>query len=379
MRMRFVSLLAGMGLAGASCFGATIDRSSPGGINNGKVVPIDDVAPELRGKTANKDKPKTDAEANARAAKFHIANLSDKDPEVRQTSAWMLGTLGSIESVPFLIEALKDAHIMVQINAHGALNKITGKNFGYKNYGQWKSWWESSKEDFLKKQKLGPNEMNKFRAKNSNTMGLQYLKEKQFAQAYSTFLDAVNQDPEIPDYRNNLGLSVMEMGRFIEAIGYFEETIGLDDALPQPYMNIGNCYGRMGRHIEAQNWIRRAMNKDKEGAFWETCWSLGKEFLNKGDFTMAQEFLDQARIKAERVRTFDPRIYRDLALAHYGLDQFNSSWKELQNLKTLGYDPDPDFEAKVKAALKEQGTDVDKFETERKDELRRQAEDAATK
>jgi tetratricopeptide (TPR) repeat protein len=298
--------------------------------------------------------------------KTHIANLSDKDPEVRQTSAQILGQLGATEAIPNLIEALKDNYVYVQIYAHGALNKLTGKNFGYKNYAEWSRWWASAKEEYEKKPKsFGISDTKKLRAQSSNTQGLVFLDAKDFNGAYRMFLDAVNQDPEVPDYRNNLGLSVMELARenpyrYIDAITYFQEAIGLDEGLPQPYMNIGQCYTRLGKHIEAQSWYRKAIDRDKNGILWEHCWQLGKELLKKADYHLALEYLEDARAKAESNRHFDARVYRDLALVYYALEMHHSAYREILNVQRLGYDLNPDFVAKVRKALEDKGINPDK-------------------
>jgi tetratricopeptide (TPR) repeat protein len=324
----------------------------------------------------NKPKPKNEAQQKGEAIKYHIKNLTDKDPEIRQTSAQMLGQLNAVEAVPNLIETLKDDHVYVAICAHGSLNKITGKNFGYANYKEWKGWWEANQQELIEKKAVGVSDISALRAKASNSTGLLHLENGDCQQAYRMFLDAVNANPKVPDYRNNLGLAVMELAksdpyRYIDAMHYFQEALGLDDSLPQPYMNIGSCYAHLGKHIEAQAWFRKAISKDVNGMLWEYCWSLGKELLAKGDFHLAVEYLEQARSKAERSRKFDPRVYRDLALGYYGLDQYHSAFREIMNLKRLGYDPNPEFEEKVRKALKDQGVDPEKEDEAALEEQRR--------
>jgi tetratricopeptide (TPR) repeat protein len=274
----------------------------------------------------------------------------------------MLGTLGSMDAVPALIEALNSKHIMVQLSAHGALNKLTGKNFGYKNYQEWKSWYESNKKDIQERKVQGAGEMRKVNAKYNNTLGIESLHHGEYATARGYFLKAVNMDPEVPDYRNNLGLSVMELGSYVDAINYFEEALGIDNELPQPYMNIGSCFARMNKTIEAQHWFRKAVEKDKKGDLWETCWSLGKEYLKKGDFQMAQEFLELARDKAAKNRIYDPRIYRDLAQTYYGLDQYHTAWMTILFVRQMNYDLNEDFVEKVRKQLVTQGIDPDKLD-----------------
>ena len=122
-------------------------------------------------------------------------------------------------------------------------------------------------------------------------------------------------------------------------------------------MNIGSSYARMNKHIEAQHWFRRAMKRDKDGRLWEPLWTLGKEYLKKGEFDMAKEFLEQASEKASRRRVYDPRIYRDLALTYYGLDMYHSSWWAIKQVWKDGYELDKGFVTKVQNALKAQGID----------------------
>ena len=311
------------------------------------------------GKSA-KSKAKTQLEADKDAFKRNIANLQDKNPEVRANAAEILGSMGNLLAVEPLIEVLQDRIELVAIKAHAALNKLTGKNFGYKNHSEWKSWWVSNKEELIKKNNVGADDMAKVRGKTANEQGRFCLKSGQYEQARTYFLQAVSADPEVADYRNNLGLSVMKMGRYIDAIIYFQETIGLDDGLPQPNMNIGACYANLNRHIEAQHWYRKALEKDTEGKLWEPCWSLGKEFLNKGDFHMAQEFLEEAMMKSERNNIYDPRIYRDLALTYYGLDEPHGAYKMIMNVQRLGFELDKGFIEKVRKTLIAQGVDPDK-------------------
>jgi tetratricopeptide (TPR) repeat protein len=298
-----------------------------------------------------------------KAIQFHIKNLKDPDPEVRQSSAEMLGLLGAAVAVPDLIDVLRperQERIMVQLSAHAALARITGKNFGYKNYDAWMQWWSQNKEEFLKKAETGPDPKQKIVAEAANTMGLGMLRGGEFRAAQGQFLIAVNSDPTTPDYRNNLGLSLLRQGRYLDAMVNFEETIGLAPDLPQPYMNVGHCYAQMNKTIEAQYWYKKAMDLDKDGKLWEPFWLLGREYMKRGEWSLAFEYLDQAGRKAQKVRVANEvhaSICKDLAITHFGLDQFHSAWKEIKNVESLGYQCDRGFVAKVHKALVDQGVD----------------------
>ena len=309
-----------------------------------------------------KKKKKKEDEKSAKAVQTWIKNLKDPDPDIRKTACDMLGLLAPPEATPFLIDVLKPARqepINVSIAGHGALVKITGQNFGYKNYDAWMGWWVKNSKEFLKKAETGVNSNSKLAAEAANTVGLRAMDIGEYSQAQSQFLDAVNRDPTVPDYRNNLGNALREQGRYLDAMEYYQETIGINAALPQPYMNMGICYSRMDKSIEAQSWFKKAIEKDKNGNIWELPWMIGKEKMLRAEWSLAYEYLDQARAKAEKKGVHDPRVYNDLAITHYGLDQFHSAWKELMNVRTLGFEPNAGFVAKVRKALVDQGVDPD--------------------
>jgi len=333
---------------------------------------------ELKGAPRDKNKEKkkkVEDTKTAKALKYHIKNLNDPDPDVRKSSCEMLAILAAPDAVLPLIEMLDPARkepLNVLLTANGALAKITGKNFGYKNYDDWRAWWAKNREDFYKKAETGVSAQDKIAAEASNNTGRGYMQVGEYRTAQQYFLDAVDRDPTVPDYRNNLGLALFEQGRYLDAVEYFQEVIGLDADLPQPYMNIGRCYSRMDKTIEAQAWYKKASDRDKNGRLWDLLWMIGKEYMRRSEWQMAFEYLDQARTKAERqtppIR--DPRLYNDLAITHYGLDQYNSAWKEITNVKTLGFEPDKGFEAKVRKALNDMGVDPDEEDRKARELMR---------
>jgi len=298
----------------------------------------------------------------AKTVAYHVKNLKDPDMDIRQESCDMLAALGSPDAVLPLIGVLnpdRNEHINVMLHAHGALVKITGQNFGYKSYDAWNGWWIKNHEEFMKKAETGVDETSKIAAEASNTAGLILNRKGMFGQAQQQFLDAINRNPAVPDYHSNLGLSLFNQGRYLEAMEHFNDTISLDPTLPQPYMNIGRCYARMERAIEAQKWFKQALEKDKDAKLWDLRWVIGKEYMLRAEYSMAKEYLDTARSKAEKAghREAMAMITNDLAITHYGLDQYHSAWRDLQDVKTLGYDPNPDFYQKVRKTLIDQGTD----------------------
>ena len=76
-----------------------------------------------------------------------IEDLKSKYPNVRARAASSLGSTKDERAVEALIEALDDDDKTVQWNAAGALNKITGENFGIFAFKWWK-WWKEEKGEY---------------------------------------------------------------------------------------------------------------------------------------------------------------------------------------------------------------------------------------
>lgn len=315
-------------------------------------------------KNRRRERKKT-RKRDAKKVKYHVEGLKDSSAEVRRTSAEMLGYIGSPDAVPALIEALNDRHISVRLAAHAALVRITGKNFGYKQGALWRRWWRESRKEFEKKFYDRPTDREQLRARAANTIGLELLRQRSWRAAQRKFLDAVDADPETPDYRNNLGRALMGEGRYLDAMEYFEETIGLNPELPQPYYNIGQCYQLLRRDIEAQHWYRKAITKDRKGVLWEHLHLLGRNLLGRKDFELAKEYLEQAAMRAERQRIRDLRratLHKDLALAYYGLQRLRDAWRELQYIRSIGFEPSAGFVKKVRQELILAGADPKKLQ-----------------
>lgn len=88
-----------------------------------------------------------------------------------------------------------------------------------------------------------------------------------------------------------------------------------------------------------------------------------KAFLLEAVLLVRSEWsLSIRRVKAQTKRVQGEAlalICKDLALTHYGMDQYNSAWKEIKNVEILGFACAPEFVAKVRKTLMEQGINPD--------------------
>ncbi len=69
-----------------------------------------------------------------------VRALGDQDEDVREAAAEALGKIGP-DAVPALIQALQDKESWVRMRASGALETITGQDFG-EDADRWLQWWE---------------------------------------------------------------------------------------------------------------------------------------------------------------------------------------------------------------------------------------------
>jgi tetratricopeptide (TPR) repeat protein len=179
--------------------------------------------------------------------------------------------------------------------------------------------------------------MQKIRAYPSNTAGLIALDAGDFVRAAKMFLDAIDCDPDIPDYWNNFGLALMESARYdpdfwLVAMECFLEAIEIDPTLPQPFMNIGQCFSRLGRKEQAYRWYRLAVEQDKKGILWEHCWQFGMGLIKEGEYPLATEYLQYAQHGAAMNRICDRRIYRSLAMGYAALGDDDKALEALRQM-----------------------------------------------
>ena len=84
------------------------------------------------------------------------------------------------------------------------------------------------------------------RAEAANHRGLQLYREKQYALAEASLLEAMRLEPTYAMAANNLGFVYFREGRQAEAIRWFETTLKLDPSRGVAYLNIGDAWSALG-------------------------------------------------------------------------------------------------------------------------------------
>ena len=80
------------------------------------------------------------------------------------------------------------------------------------------------------------------RAEAANNKGLQLYREKQYALAEASLLDAMKLEPTYAMAANNLGFVYFKDGKHADAIKWFETTLKLDPSRGVAYLNLGDAY-----------------------------------------------------------------------------------------------------------------------------------------
>ena len=84
------------------------------------------------------------------------------------------------------------------------------------------------------------------RAEAANNRGLQLYREKQYALAEASFLEALRLEPTYAMAANNLGFVYYREGRHAEAIRWYEATLKLDPSRGLAYLNLGDAWAAAG-------------------------------------------------------------------------------------------------------------------------------------
>ncbi len=81
-------------------------------------------------------------------------------------------------------------------------------------------------------------------AQRANDQGLQFYKEKQYAEAEAAFTEALKYRPDFALAANNLGFVYFKQQKYPEAARWFENTISMDPSRAIAYMNLGDALAR---------------------------------------------------------------------------------------------------------------------------------------
>ncbi len=88
-------------------------------------------------------------------------------------------------------------------------------------------------------------------AQRANDRGLQFYKEKQYAEAEAQFTEALKLRPDFALAANNLGFVYYRQQKYAEAARWFENTLKLDPSRAVAYLNLGDAHMQGGDRKKA--------------------------------------------------------------------------------------------------------------------------------
>jgi uncharacterized caspase-like protein/peptidoglycan/xylan/chitin deacetylase (PgdA/CDA1 family) len=86
----------------------------------------------------------------------------------------------------------------------------------------------------------------------ANDRGLQFYKEKRYAQAEAQFTEALKLRPDFALAANNLGFVFYKQDQFAQAARWFENTIKMDPSRAVAYLNLGDAHAKAANAEKAK-------------------------------------------------------------------------------------------------------------------------------
>jgi len=96
--------------------------------------------------------------------------------------------------------------------------------------------------------------------------GLRAKEAKRFAQAVSSFQQAVRHRPNFPEAWNELGYALRQTGRYQDALKAYDEALRLRPNFPEAMEYLGEAYVRLGKLEEARALLAKLKSLDPERA-----------------------------------------------------------------------------------------------------------------
>ena len=314
------------------------------------------------------------------------------------------------DSIPLLIDALKDDYTWVPIFAANSLTALTDKDFSAEDkqldYDRWRKWWyEEAREKVPKVAPPDDQAIKKVRASVENQKGQMYLGGGDYLTAANHFMAAIQIDGRVAMYHSNLGLAMLGLKQYDRALRYFDVAKSMEPSFTESYLNKGGVYSEMAgdkraaaaereasmkackaagesaaaeaarqKMVEALQAAERLEEKaveeyryaiaaDKDNSKKTGDEKLWAAHLGIGRIRMRQTRWEEAVASLERARDLNGRdmgIHRDLAITYFALDQYFRSWMEIKAVEDLGGEMDPGFRKKIEGLVRDMGGDPGK-------------------
>ncbi len=361
--------------------------------------------------------------ADASKCKRIVNLLVSKDQDDRAAGAELAPTVTEHKYqsrlIPLLIDRLdpkKEANPWASIFAAGSLETMTGQDFGSerRSYERWRKWWyDDVSEKLPRRRKDSKGFLERARAERKNEEGEFQLAGGNAVTALNLFREAVALDGSKAVYHSNLGLALLRLDQHESAEARFEDAIAVNKSYIPAYLNKGTVYADLADKVRAAavrmesamaahkaagdeeaaarlkvdldrslvrirdldnkaiDTFQHAIAVNQGRDLWAAHYLMGRVYKRRGAFEKAVGPLEKAlelcsatssmqRLSVLGHALTQIGIRSDLALTYYALDQYYSSWTQIQAVERLGGKMPEDFTKKVELKVKEMSEDLKK-------------------
>jgi len=192
-------------------------------------------------------------------------------------------------------------------------------------------------------------EVRKLQAKATYEQAVRNLSENRLALGMAALKEALQLDPDNPQYHNTLGLVLLNLGRPVDAQAEFQRAIDLDKTSPDLQHNLGIALAQQRRLDDAIAAYKKALTFPTYTTPEVAYYNMGDAYIQLGKPLEAQESF-RAAIQLEPT----------MVAAHYGLGLALSQGGRREEAKAAfrqarDLDPASPFSELAKNALRQLG------------------------
>jgi tetratricopeptide (TPR) repeat protein len=176
------------------------------------------------------------------------------------------------------------------------------------------------------------------KVRNENASALQhkqagdkFSKEKQWRGAENEYRQAVEIEPNQPQWRNDLANALFNLQKWVEADSQLREALRLDPNYVQSHANLGLLLLREGRWVDAEKEFREAIRLQPATAIWQGY--VGASLMGQKKYSKAETAFSEA----VRLEPSKADWYYQLGRSHHERER----WKEAEEQFNMAVRLDP--------------------------------------